>query len=170
MILVVNDANVLIDMIELNLLSEFFGLTLEFHTTSFILFELHEHQLQKLKPFVENNAMKIQDFNFNEVEILHTLQQEKPQLSTQDCSALYCAQKLNATLLTSDRNLRQFAKAKTLPVHGHLWVLDLMVAQQKLDGIKAINLLDKLKDEINPKLGLSDKLCIPFIKRWKTLA
>jgi len=44
MILVVNDVNILIDLIKLDILPQFFNLKLMFHTTSFVLYELHDSQ------------------------------------------------------------------------------------------------------------------------------
>lgn len=167
MILVVNDANILIDMIKLNILPQFFGLNLQCHTTSFVLFELHDHQQQTLQTFIDSGALMVEELDQADIQALCNLQQEKPQLSEQDCSALYCAQKLNATLLTADKNLRQLAITKNIPVHGHLWVLDALVNRQQLSAQEAVAALQLLREDINPKLGLTDHLCQPFINKWK---
>jgi len=73
---------------------------------------------------------------------------------------------IKGTLLTSDKTLKQFASSKKVAVHGHLWLLDLMVEQQQLTGKQANAYLKRLKSDINPKLGLSDRLCQPFRARW----
>jgi predicted nucleic acid-binding protein len=130
------------------------------------MFELHDSQQKELDMYVDRKDLKVEEFNPEELETLFMVQQEKPQLSQQDCTALFCAQKLKGTLLTSDKNLRQFAIGKKVDVHGHLWILDLMVEQQQLKGKEAIDRLKRLQDDINPKLGLSDRLCQPFIDRW----
>jgi predicted nucleic acid-binding protein len=166
MILVVNDANILIDLIKLDILPQFFNLKLKFHTTSFILHELHDSQQKQLEMYINTKILEVEEFNQVELETLFVLQEEKPQLSQQDCTALFCAQKLKGTLLTSDKTLRQFAFSKKVAVHGHLWLLDLMVEQQQLTGKQANAYLKRLKSDINPKLGLSDHLCQPFTARW----
>jgi predicted nucleic acid-binding protein len=166
MILVVNDANILIDIIKLNLLPQFFGLELKFYTTSFVLYELHDDQQQALEEFINNEVLIIEELDQEDIEMLFTLQEERPQLSEQDCSAICCAQKLNATLLTSDKNLRQFAVAKKVAVHGHLWVLDTLVKEKQITGHEAIGALQRLREEINPKLGLTINLCQPFLDSW----
>ena len=167
MILVVNDANILIDMIKLNLLPQFFGLKLKFHTTSFVLYELHEQQQQTIQEFIDKGILMVEELNQEEMESLFNLQKERPQLSEQDCSALFCAQKLKGTLLTADKNLRQFATVKKVPVHGHLWVLEALVHEKQLTGQDAIIALQRLREDINPKLGLTDHLCQPFIEKWE---
>ena len=43
----INDANVLIDLVELDLVSEFASLPYELHTTDFVLNEINEEQKNK---------------------------------------------------------------------------------------------------------------------------
>ncbi|UKJ06147.1 hypothetical protein [Solitalea lacus] len=112
MIVVVNDANVLIDLVKLQLLPSFFALNVEFHTTDLILDELHEEQLEQLKVFIDSGSLKIVEFTEEELISISLFQMEKPQLSEQDCSAMVCARKVDGNLLTSDNNLRKFASSK----------------------------------------------------------
>ena len=44
MTIVVNDANILIDLVKLQILNQFFGLDFQFLTTDLVLEELHDHQ------------------------------------------------------------------------------------------------------------------------------
>ena len=81
------------------------------------------------------------------------MQLQKPQLSDKDCSALYCAQKLNATLITSDNTLRKFAKHQNIIVHGHLWVFDALLEHHCITPQIAIDKLIELQ-MINSKLSL----------------
>ena len=50
MIVVVNDANILIDLVKLELYAIFFDLPLVFYTTDIILEELHFEQKEYLTP------------------------------------------------------------------------------------------------------------------------
>ena len=127
MIIVVNDANVLIDLVKLQLLSHFFSLQVEFYTTDLILDELHVWQVQELQVYIDNGTLSVIQLTGNELMDISLLQAEKRQLSEQDCSAIVCARKVSGDLLTSDNNLRKFAAKKLLTVYGHLWVFDRMV-------------------------------------------
>lgn len=49
MIVVVNDANILIDLVKLQLLPNFFGLEFEFYTTDLVLDELYDEQQYELQ-------------------------------------------------------------------------------------------------------------------------
>lgn len=169
MIVVVNDANVLIDLVKLQLLPAFFDLNMAFHTTDLILEELHDDQREQLRRYQETGRLTI--VSFTEVEVVEILlmQAEKPQLSPQDCSAVVCAQKVKGNLLTSDNNLRKFAASRKLTVCGHLWVLDRMVEQQTLTGPMAIQKLIELREKVNPRLGLPKQECDTRIAKWKSL-
>jgi len=98
MIIVVNDANILIDLVKLQLVEPFFRIPWEFHSTSLILEnELYDHQKLVYLPFIENRKFIIHDLNVVDMQAVMKMQLQKPQLSDKDCSALYCSQKLNAT-------------------------------------------------------------------------
>ena len=164
---VVNDANVLIDLVELNLLPHFFALQMELHTTSIILDELFEEQVEALAPFIENGSLLLHEVTEEELEEIIAIRIQKPSLSEQDCSALYKAQAITATLLTSDNTLRKFAKAQEVDVHGHFWILDRMVEAQTISPITAFEKLTELCETVNPKLGLPKGECEKRHKAWK---
>jgi len=54
MIVVVNDANILIDLIKLQLVEAFFNIDWEFHSTNLIIEnELYDEQKEQLQPYIE---------------------------------------------------------------------------------------------------------------------
>ena len=167
MTIVVNDANVLIDLVNLKLLPHFFSLNLIFHTSSLIMEELHQEQRDQLQEFIDNGILNVLELSTDEISQVNDLQMEKPQLSEQDCSAIVCAQKVKGELLTSDNNLRKFAKTKSVVVRGHLWVFDLMIVEQKINGATAIAKLNELRKVVNPRLGLPVHECEMRLNNWK---
>lgn len=164
--IIVNDANILIDLVDLKILPYFFQLEFEFHTTAIILDELFKEQKEALFPYIETGSLIVDDIS--EVDLIEILmiRATKPNLSEQDCSAFYQAQKDKAALITSDNTLRKFAQANNLEVHGHLWVFDNLVNNEILTGITAIKKLEELCNVINPKLGLPKNECQKRIKLW----
>lgn len=166
MIVVVNDANILIDLIKLKLVDSFFNINWKFHSTSLIIKELRDEQQQRLNPYIDNGKLIIiYDFNLEDIVAIRS---QKPKLSDADCSALHCAQKLNASLITSDNVMRKCAKELNVEVHGHLWVLDELVKHNYIDTVTVINKLKEL-NAINPKAGLPQKECNDMIEKWKKL-
>lgn len=166
---VVNDANVLIDIIKLQLLPQFFALKHVYYTTDFILEELHPHQRQELQPYIDKRNLRVMTFDTDEMIMIGELQSEKPQLSEQDCSAIICTNKVNGELLTSDNILRKFALSRQMTVRGHLWVLDQLVFKGILSGSQATLKLNELIDNVNPRLGLPLHECDARKKAWRRL-
>jgi predicted nucleic acid-binding protein len=167
MIIVVNDANILIDLVKLQILSPFFDLDFQFCTTDLVLEELHDHQKTELEPYIDSGQLQVQEISEEQLIEIIKIRMERPSLSEQDCSAFYQAQHLKATLITSDNTLRKFAKIKNLDVHGHLWVFDQMVIAQTLSPALAAFKLDELCDSINPKLNLPRKECELRRNKWQ---
>jgi len=170
MIVVVNDANILIDLVKLKLLSHFFSLELKFYTTDLILNELHDWQIAAFEHYIKNDMLII--MKLTEVELLEVilLRSEKKQLSEQDCSAIVCAQKVAGTLVTSDKNLRNFAAGKTLSVVGHLWIFDKMIEEKTITPQHAIDKLKELRETVNTRLNLPKSACEIRIENWKRMA
>lgn len=141
--LVVTDACIFIDVMELQLASEFFGLELEIHTTIDVINELFPQQQQLLRAYEQGGKL-----------IIHTLtpqdqiaisQQNFPRaLSPEDCSVIYIAQKLNATVLSSDKPVRTHAKNLSIEYHGMFWIFDKLVGEKLLTGAEATTRLKSL--------------------------
>lgn len=167
--IVVNDANVLIDLVKLRLLPHFFGLQLVFYTTDLILHELHTEQVEELQIFIDAGALRIIHLTDDEVMEISRIQAEKRQLSEQDCSAVVCARKVAGNLLTSDNILRKFATRKQLTVYGHLWVFDRMVEEKTINPLEAIAKLTELRETVNPRLNLPKVECDNRIGIWRLL-
>lgn len=165
---VVNDANVLIDLIELDLLDPFFQLPMEFRATSLVLGEIEgPRQWELLKSHISAGSIIIHEPSEEEREEIYEAMEKVGRLSDKDLSAFIHARDLNAALLTSDDPLRRFGKENGVEVHGHLWALDHLVDKGQLDGRTAAQKLDELNQQVNQKLGLPKEECEKRKKRWK---
>ncbi len=167
--IIVNDANILIDLVKLDLVTQFFGLPFEFQTTSLILEELFADQLNLYQPFIENQTFTVAEFSAEEFESILNLMAECAPLSPQDCSAFFQARKTGGALITGDNSLRKFSHKQKIPVYGHLWVLDNLVANGLISGEEATGILDRLTTAVNPRLGLPKEECQTRILLWKSL-
>ncbi|MBN2522843.1 MAG: hypothetical protein JXB24_06190 [Bacteroidales bacterium] len=163
---IVNDANILIDLVELQLLPHFFALEFEFLTTDLVLDELFEEQYQSLLPYIDSDKLIVYEMTGNDLDEILLIKASNPALSEQDCSAFYQAKINAATLVTGDNILRRFAEVNKLEVHGHLWIFDCMVEARTITRIRACEKLTELCDIVNPKLGLPKSECAKRMKRW----
>ena len=167
--IIVNDANILIDLVDLGILPQFFQLEFEFHTTALILDELFDEQKMKILPYIQEGKLIVNDITDEDLIKILMIRSSKPTLSEQDCSAFYQAQKDNAALITSDNSLRKFAKSNDIEVYGHLWIFDNLVNKSIFSGFIAIQKLDELCTVVNPRLGLPNNECQKRIKLWRDL-
>jgi len=163
MIFLVNDANILIDLLKIDLLEPFFQLDYEFQVTDIAFAEVREDNISDLDPFFDTGVLTRQSFTFEELSQIQLIEIENPALSIADCSCLYLSRKQSAILLTGDAALRRIAEQNNIEVHGIIWAFDELVDRGLLSRVVAVNKLQKLV-EINMRLPAGE--CQKRIKIW----
>jgi hypothetical protein len=147
--IVVTDACIFIDVINLNLTAKFFGLELDIHTTDEVINELFVSQQQVLEGYKTSNKLTVHVLSGEEQLALMSDAYPKA-LTPEDRSVVFIAQKLgDATVLSSDKPLRNYAKKICIEYHGILWIMDQLVGQGVLTKSEAIT---KLNAWINSNL------------------
>jgi predicted nucleic acid-binding protein len=147
---VVNDANILIDLIDANLLELFFKLKFEMNISDSVVGEFeNEDDVARINKFIEKGKLRLHSFSHDEMtEIVNFRLSYSSSLSIPDCSCIYLAKNLAATVLTGDRPLTNAARESGITVHGILWVFDQLIgadlmtfqtAHQRLSALMAIN-------------------------------
>lgn len=165
---VVNDANILIDLVKLELLPPFFSLEFRLVTIDIVLEELLDEQQEALLPYVVDGRLEVCELTESELTEVFDLRTQHPRLSEQDCSAFLKARQLDAILLTGDNVLRRLSRQEGQEVHGHLWLLDQLVASGNLSPGQAREKLKALCDAINPRLGLPKEEVDKRLLQWNT--
>lgn len=163
MIFLVNDANILIDLLKIDLLDTFFLLEFDFQVTDIVFDEIQEENADNLNNFIENQLLTKQGFPFEDLMQIQKIRDENPVLSVADCSCLYLAEKLDAMLLTGDGALRRVAEKQEIPVHGIIWILDEMITNNLLTKPDARDKLQQLL-VLNPRLPKHE--CHKRLKSW----
>jgi predicted nucleic acid-binding protein len=161
----INDANLLIDLFEVDLIDTFFQLNLEFHTTSLIIGELDTEQKTKILAYIDSNKLKIREIGLSEIETFRDLPVQTNKLSVQDLSLYFYAKELkDCMILTGDKILRKEAEKLGFEVHGVLWVFEELVNNGLIEPLKAAFLLEALKRN---NLWLPIKECDKLIEKWR---
>lgn len=160
----INDANILIDLVKTGLLEVSLQLPIVYYTTNIIFEELYEAQKEYFRTAIENGNYLIIDISLEEMGEIYHLVSLDPNLSEQDWSAYYFAQKWSCMLLTGDNRLRTRASSSGIEVHGILWILDELVRNQKVTERMAYELLERLM-KINRRLPLKE--CRERLIHWK---
>lgn len=141
--LAVTDACIFIDLIELQLTSEFFGLPIEIHTSLDVFNELYDEQKEILKAYHSVGRLSIHNLSAQE---RNQMQAEKfpRSLSDNDRTVLFLADKLNATVISSDKAVRNYARSKAIDYHGMLWVFDKLVEYKLISPSVSIDKINNL--------------------------
>jgi rRNA-processing protein FCF1 len=166
MSVVVNDANTLIDMLEIEISDEFFRLPFETHTTDFVSAEIKGEISNKFQNYVRKKLIDIYSLSSEELDKVVNLSNSYPPLSQSDCSFLWLCQHLSATLLTGDKQLKKIASRKNIPIHGSIWIFKQLIFHGEISPrIAAIKLKELMK--INDRLPENE--CRKKIKEWESL-
>jgi predicted nucleic acid-binding protein len=169
--IVVNDANILIDLADIDLLDDLTKLNFELHTNDFIIAEIvNPIQRKKIQKIIDDTKLLVAPTKAE--EYFEILKLQTKNLSFEDCSILFYTKKVNGTLLSGDGNLRKRAQLAGIDVKGIFFVFDQLVNNKIISFITAIEKLKLLqsinkrlpKEEIDKRIeiwGKSDKLKLP---------
>lgn len=141
--LAITDACIFIDLCDLEIVSAFFQLAVEIHTSFDVFNELYPEQQDVLKQFQAKGQLTVHSISEQDRRII--LETAYPRsLSDNDKTVLYLAKKLHAMVLSSDKTVRHFAKGHTIEHHGMIWVFDELVASSLLPAAVASTKLQQL--------------------------
>jgi predicted nucleic acid-binding protein len=162
---IVNDANILIDLVEIELITEFFSLAFYMNITDSVLAEFDEESYLEIEKYITEGKLELHAFDPIENETVANLKKiHSAALSFPDCSCLYLSRKISAVLLTGDKPLRTAAKRYNIHVHGVLWVFDHLIQSQIITTQVAHDKLTRLMG-INQRLPAKE--CEKRLNRWK---
>jgi rRNA-processing protein FCF1 len=141
MLLLVSDANILIDMDEGGLLASMFSLDCRFIIPD-ILFseELEERHAHFLELGLEQRSLSSE-------AMIATMQlaQVHTRTSRNDLFALSLAKQEMCALLTGDKHLKEAAEKENVVVHGTIWLVEELVLTGKISVRIAYSAYEKME-------------------------
>jgi len=157
--ILINDSCVLFDLVDLNLLDEFFQLEYCFYTTHSVIEEvIDDSQMLVIEGYISNKKLIVDNKGLLEsIELIYDLY---PSLSFTDSSVLELATRTKGILLSSDKSLRNISKQNEIDVKGILWIINTLVEKGLISVRKAIEKLD-----LYPMIN--DRAPIKEIKEFK---
>jgi len=160
----VTDANIFIDLIEIEIFHFLFELGLEIHTTKAVYDQLIQEQQAIVEPYVQSKALIVYNFSFEELMEIYAIE-FPPGLEAADQSVYYYSTKIEAMVLSGDKKLRTFCESNDVEVRGVLWVFDNFVSKSVISKRVAASKLQLLMD-INNRLPFED--CRKRISKWSS--
>lgn len=121
--ILIKDACILFDLLDLELLADFYRLHVTVITTPEVISEIEDpEQLEQIQPYIDSGQLQVDRNGVLANMILIT--DGNPGLSLTDASVLEAATRLQAMILSSDGSLRRVSQQKGITVRGMLWVLE----------------------------------------------
>lgn len=152
--IVIKDACILFDLVDLNLLEDFFQLESEAFTTSQVIGEItNEQQWEAISKFIENGRLQIDDNGL--LEDVTKINEAYPGLSLPDSSVLELAIRKNAIVYSADGSLRKASAKEGITVRGIIWVIAQLYTLNFLTDEAAISKLNTYQ-VINQRAPLKD--------------
>lgn len=146
--IVVNDANILIDLHNAGLLDSCKQLNLDFRTLDLIIEEIEvEEQLTAINKLVSEGILKVSSLSGEQVAKVFekvNFYYGKCNLSPEDISVMVYAQDNHCRLLTGDKTLREKATLENVTVSGILFLTDMITRDGILEPTEMINALERL--------------------------
>ena len=141
MLLLISDANILIDIEDGNLTPVIFRLPYEIAVPD-ILFEL---ELRERHSHLLKAGLKVKSLTAESVKKTEFLTQQYPRPSMMDHSALALALQERCPLLTGDKDLRIAAKKEGVEVHGTIWIIEELMNQKIIQQSQAKGSFDAMR-------------------------
>jgi predicted nucleic acid-binding protein len=156
--IVIKDACILFDLVDLNLMEDFFQLEVSAFTTPQVIGEItNETQWEEVSKFITNGKLQIDADG--EFEVIAALYDEHAGLSIPDSSVLELAIRKDAIIYSSDGSLRKISVKKNLTVRGVLWIIEELHSREFLSGEIAIEKLN-LYEKINQRAPIKEILAL----------
>lgn len=130
-LIIVKDANILIDLFHTGLYGKIASMKLRFHTTQYVATEIiRTDQRCLLESMKASGDLIVDEFEGDDLlELLLFFMDNngRNNLSEADCSVIFLARRLKCRLLTTDQKLKHVAMGQGIEVNGFLWLTDRMV-------------------------------------------
>jgi predicted nucleic acid-binding protein len=165
--LLLHDANVLIDLITIDILDMTFKLPYVMETTDFVVREIvPQDQREAIQRIIDADRLTVRTATTELVGEIVRLHLDIPALTIADCSIICHAIETGAVVLSGDGLLRKTARARSLKVCGTLWVLQQLVSENLIEPNIAI---EKLTELMVKNVRLPKQECSRLIEQWRTL-
>lgn len=159
----ITDANIFIDIVELEFTKYLFQIEIEIHTTTGVLDELNKEQQDKLEEYIVGENLIIhfpreeQLLKMNEAEFDRGF-------SDADCFLLHLCKEYRMILLSGERKMKIFCNEEDLESHGVIWLFDEFL---RLNLIGYETAVEKMENLLVMNKRLPIDICKKRMTSWR---
>lgn len=158
------DANVFIDLFELNCINILFSLKYEFVITLEVFNELNPRQQKVLSQWLGSGQLRIVEVQLKDYPKINLII-DSNKLSFTDKTALFISKKDKLLLLTGDKIVRASAENLGLKTYSMVWIFDSAVENKIISQSDARLTLKQLM-QINSWISIDE--CNERITKWES--
>ena len=141
MLVLISDANVIIDMEDCGLTQIMFRLPYQFFVPDILYYD----ELEAEHPDLLGRCLHALELTQVTILKLMALSECYKQPSRYDCLALAAAIQESCTLLTGDKSLRNAAKKEQVDVKGTIWLVEELIKHRLINKQQAGSAFDEMK-------------------------
>lgn len=141
MLLLISDANILMDVEAGNLVAPMFSLGYQFAVPDILYYE----ELEEQHAHLLDMGVQIKALSAKTVARVEALSRAYAKPGRNDLFALALAEVEQCPLLTGDAALRQAAEAEHIEVKGTVWLISEMVREQRITVVVARGALHRMR-------------------------
>lgn len=163
--IIVNDTNIFIDLQSIGLLGAMCELPFKIHTLDLVVAELTDPtQRADVAEYISRQKIKVHSLSSAELVAAAVEHHSVPgNLSFQDVAVCQYARSGAYKLLTGDRQLRNYAEKQCVEVHGIIFLIDEMVAENIITPQMGAT---KLKELLAVNVRLPKSEITARIEKW----
>jgi hypothetical protein len=152
--ILISDSCIFFDLIELDLIHEFFKLGYAIYTTNMVIGEIADDaQLSIVSNYIADGKLTVD--SHDSLMAVQEILEKHPGLSFTDCSVLELANRLKCGIISSDKGLRNESKRRNITARGILWIIENLSKKKIITVEKALEKL-KIYPEINKRAPLNE--------------
>lgn len=161
--IVIQNANILIDLVKTELVHLPFLLGANFTISELVFEGLHKNQKTQFEKFIQNGDLCFGQLSAEEYSLICSLVGKYSRLSAEDFSGLLIAKQKKGFLLTDCKHSTNLAEQFTVTPIGILWLLDKLIEINKISTLQAYAFLSKLM-EANKRMPTDE--CKKKLDSW----
>ncbi len=167
-LVLITDANVWIDLQTGQVLADAVKLDFELVLPDVVHSELERRRpalFEELRLLVDLQHVVLGELDPSGVQLALSLGERYPRPQRPDLFSLTMAKLRKAILVTGDKHLREAAEAERVEVHGTLWLMEALVAQEVVTKRRATGALRRM---LRGDRRLPESECERLMRRWGT--